>query len=302
MDLKHYLDDLAVGQLITEIKKVLEGKVDKVSGKGLSTNDLTATLKSNYDKAYTHSQAAHAPSTAEKNIIVGVQKNGTDITVDSTTRKVNIVVPTKTSEVTNDSGFITSSATVAKANQLTNARTIDGMTFNGTANIHHFAECSTAAGTAAKTVELTRFALVTGARVMVKFTVTNTASSPTLNVNSTGAKSIFYRGAAISAGYLAANRVYEFVYDGTNYEFVGDINVETNTDTKVTQTNTTTNANYRILMSSTDDDTTRTEGARKDANFYYNPSTNLLTVGAIALGDAKLTYDSNKGALVFSFS
>ena len=31
------------------------------------TNDLTDTLKSNYDTAYTHSQSAHAPSNAQKN-------------------------------------------------------------------------------------------------------------------------------------------------------------------------------------------------------------------------------------------
>jgi hypothetical protein len=48
-----------------------------------------------------------------------------------------------------------------------------------------------------------------------------------LNVNSTGAKPIYYRGAAITAGYLAAKRVYEFRYDGTNWELVGDINVNT---------------------------------------------------------------------------
>ena len=58
--------------------------------------------------AYDHSQTAHAPSDAEKNIIVGVQKNGTDLTVDSN-RKINITVPTKTSELSNDSGFITTS-------------------------------------------------------------------------------------------------------------------------------------------------------------------------------------------------
>lgn len=31
------------------------------------TNDLTSTLKTNYDTAYTHSQSSHAPSTAQKN-------------------------------------------------------------------------------------------------------------------------------------------------------------------------------------------------------------------------------------------
>ena len=41
----------------------------------------------------------------EKNVIVGIQKNGTDLTPDAN-RKVNIAVPTKTSDLTNDSTFI----------------------------------------------------------------------------------------------------------------------------------------------------------------------------------------------------
>lgn len=179
-------------------------------------------------KAYDHSQSAHAPSNAERNIIVGIQKNGANVSPDGN-RKVNITVPTKTSEITNDSGFLTSGGTISKANQLTNTRKIDGVNFNGTADVTHFATCSTAAGTAAKTVDVTGFNLVSGARVTIKFTVTNTAANPTLNVNGTGAKTIKYRGSAIPAGYLAANRVYEFVYDGTDYLFMGDINTDTNT-------------------------------------------------------------------------
>lgn len=91
----------------TAMQTALDGKVDKVTGKGLSSNDLTATLKSNYDAAYTHSTSVHAPSNAERNTIVGVQRNGTDLTINSSTRKVNITVPTKTSDLTNDSGFLT---------------------------------------------------------------------------------------------------------------------------------------------------------------------------------------------------
>ena len=78
---------------ISKIHTLLQGKVDKVDGKGLSANDLTAALKGNYDAAYTHSQAAHAPAAAEKNIIVGVQVNGSDLT-PSAARKVNVSVPT----------------------------------------------------------------------------------------------------------------------------------------------------------------------------------------------------------------
>ena len=135
--------------------------------------------------------------------------------------EVTINPSTKTITATTFSGNATS------ATKLKDARTIDGVDFNGTAEITHYGTCSTATATAAKTVALTGFKLVTGSRIAVKFTVTNTASSPTLNVNSTGAKAIVYRGSAISAGYLAANRVYEFIYDGTDYELIGDINTDT---------------------------------------------------------------------------
>ena len=84
---------------IDAINTGLDNKVDKVNGKGLSTNDLTNDLKQNYDTAYTHSTSSHAPSNAEKNIIVGIQKNGTDLTVNSSTRKINITVPTTAAEV-----------------------------------------------------------------------------------------------------------------------------------------------------------------------------------------------------------
>ena len=51
----------------TTVANQIGTKVDKVDGKGLSTNDLTNTLKANYDTAYTHSQSTHAPTNAQKN-------------------------------------------------------------------------------------------------------------------------------------------------------------------------------------------------------------------------------------------
>ena len=43
---------------------------------------------------------------AEKNAINGIQKNGTDVAPDGTTKKVNIVVPTRTSDLTNDDNTV----------------------------------------------------------------------------------------------------------------------------------------------------------------------------------------------------
>lgn len=115
----------------------------------------------------------------------------------------------------------------ATATKLATARNINGLSFDGSASRVNYGTCSTAAATAAKVVACTGFELVTGAEITVKFTVTNTAASPTLNVNGTGAKAIYYRGAAITAGYLAANRTYTFRYNGTQYDLVGDIDTNT---------------------------------------------------------------------------
>ena len=124
---------------------------------------------------------------------------------------------------------------VAAANQWITTRTINGMNINGTANRVNYGSCSTAAATAAKVVNCIGYSLQQGGEITVKFNTTNTASSPTLNVNSTGAKPIYYRGKAITAGYLASGRTYTFRYNGAQYDLVGDIN--TDTDTKLTQSN-----------------------------------------------------------------
>ena len=196
------------------------------------------------------------------------------ITAGSTANVLSVNTGGTTTSITINNVANASSAT--NATQLATARTIDGVSFNGTANIVHYGSCATAAATVEKVVDCTGFTLATGSRIIVKFTVTNTAASPTLNVNSTGAKAIYYRGAAISKGYLAANRTYEFVYNGTQYELVGDINTDTNT--KVTQSLTSTAAEYSILgMADAAATATKTNGTRFSTGITMNPSTNTIT-------------------------
>lgn len=81
--------------LIAKVKAALLEKVDKETGKGLSTNDLTDTLKSSYDTAATD-VATMKQAGVEKNVIVGVKVNGTAQTPDSN-RQVDITVPTESS-------------------------------------------------------------------------------------------------------------------------------------------------------------------------------------------------------------
>lgn len=103
------------------------------------------------------------------------------------------------------------------------------------ATVNRFGTCGTAAGTAAKTVDITTgtFALEAGARVTVKFTNANTAGTPTLNVNSKGAKNIFHKGSQITTGgnkALLAGTV-DFVYDGTQWHLIGNYIDTTNAGT-----------------------------------------------------------------------
>jgi len=88
--------------------------------------------------------------------------------------------------------------------------------------------CSTAAETAAKTVESAgQFILEAGSRVTIKFTNVNTANAPTLNVNNTGAKYIYANGHQLTANsnLIVAGGIYDFVYDGTNWEMPNITNV-----------------------------------------------------------------------------
>jgi len=77
-------------------------------------DDITSTLVSNWNAAKTHADSAHSPSNAQANVIEFVKVNGTALTPSS--KAVNITVPTKTSQLTNDSGFKTTDNNTWKAN------------------------------------------------------------------------------------------------------------------------------------------------------------------------------------------
>lgn len=139
-----------------------------------------------------------------------------------------------------DSGKNEGGLSVLEATKLTTARNIDGVSFDGSANVHHFGTCATNAGTAAKTVTLDdsmSFTLAKGASVFVKFTNSNTASNPTLAVNGTTSK-VIRRYGSTAVGQTEktswkAGSVVHLVYDGSAWQMVGWLNDDTtysNTD------------------------------------------------------------------------
>lgn len=297
---------------IDTISQNAQGVITATKKTVASATQSAAGLMSAADKKKLDGITASADTVAFAQNATSGNKVGT-ITINGTA--TDMYSPTQTS-VSGNAGTATT---------LKNARAIDGVSFNGSAAITHYGECSTAAATVAKTVALTGFTLVTGARIAVKFTVTNTASNPTLNVNSTGAKAIMYRGSAITKGYLAANRVYEFVYDGTDWELIGDINTDTHYTTRlyagasgavanaaatspyltVTDNNTYRNqvrfvgsgattvssdANGNITISSTDNNTTYSAATSSAAGLMS--AADKAKLDGIASGANKTTVDS----------
>ena len=295
-----FLDKTGLQHLWAQIVLKLNGKIDKVDGKGLSTNDYTnedktkltgietGATKTTVDSALSSTSAnpvqnkviataldgkldkSGGTMTGDLNLNSNLTlENGCWITFenrtgnggvniyqessDDSTPKLSlygayadetvilngIAIPTNDSEAANkvyvDSTLASGNA--GSATKLATARYIDGVKFDGSANVTRYATCSTAAATAAKTASVTSgtFSLITGARVTVRFTYANTASSPTLNVGETGAKPIYWHNVAIpSTQYWSAYSTLDFVYTGNAWELVGIAKDNNNTYVKAT--------------------------------------------------------------------
>lgn len=81
-----------------------------------------------------------------------------------------------------------------------------------------FATCDTPAATAAKVVTAANFELVKGAQMRVKFDYANSAVTPTLNVNGTGAIPVYYDGAEAGADNTWQDgETVIFYYDNTRW-------------------------------------------------------------------------------------
>ena len=260
---------------------------DALNGKAgaAHTHDAATSSKAGFlskdDKTKLDGIATGATKVALANMAGSGNKVG-DISINGTTTHMYSPVQ---SSVSGNAGTATKWKT---------ARNINGMSVQGDADRVNYGVCSTAATTAAKTVDCAGFTLITGAEITVKFTVSNNATKPTLNVNGEGARPIFYRGNPIATGYLAAGRVYTFRYDGAHYELVGDVN--TDSDTKVTQAVTTVNAEYPLLLGPDGQTTNVTTTAYFDSGVTLNPSTNTIAAnisGSAAKVAKALTVKAN---------
>ena len=299
-DAKEYTDekiDTLVGDgasatlgTISEISKAIEehqevtDALNAAIGNKANVSDLTA---------HTSNTTVHITDTertkwneAEKNVIVGIQDNGTDLYVDPETRKVAITIPTKTSDLRNDSGFITGlpSYPAMEVVEMLQApsfgdeiQVVDSITRNNNGAVTSITKSkitlpnevfvksgssakaglvpapSTTAGTnkylredgtwvsppgtasnpklgqgyaavsngteTAITASISSYTLATGGRVTIKFQ-NKVPANATLNINSKGAKPIYYDNKAITSNVIEAGYYCTFVYTGSAYELI----------------------------------------------------------------------------------
>ena len=213
-----------------------------------------------------------------------------------------------------DPVFASSVAATISAADITNWNS------HGNAKIF-YGTCSTAADTAAKTVDCSVFTsadLVNGALIFVTFSATNSASAAnlTMDVNSTGEKSIKKQyTAAISNitanGELRANQTYLFAYDGTNW-VCQTLDYNTNTNTYQRLYVTTGDVEYPITTryATTSGSSYYAEYGRYSESVTLNPSTNTITASGFKVAGgtssqflkADGTLDSNTYLTTFTES
>lgn len=183
-----------------------------------SSPEMDGTASAGSSTNWSRGDHVHPSDTSKQDALSTAQLAAVNsgITAAKVSTYDSISVPTAVSELTNDSGYQTSadvsSAISAEAGLLV-----------------PYGYCSTATATAAKvvTVSPTVTSLTAGLIIAVKFQYANTVASPTLNVNSLGAKSIKRYGTTAPSTSAAsswnANSVVLLTYDGT-YWMLADWN------------------------------------------------------------------------------
>ncbi len=179
-----------------------------------SSTNITSTVN-------TVSQTASGNSSKISQLIttVGANADGTNPSTDSVISRTSAVEQDLSGfKTTVSSTYATQSALSTTNGNVTAAQTDATNALNR--QTAYSATSSTGATTAAKVASCTNFpTLAAGATVTVRFSTANTSTGAiTLNVNSTGAKTVYVNGAATSSSnqlLWAANANVTFTYDGT---------------------------------------------------------------------------------------
>lgn len=182
-----------------------------------------------------------------------------------------------------------------------------------------YATCTSAANSNKVATTDFDFSLSAGRRVAVKFTNANTKSQPSLNINSTGNKTIIWNSQTLPfTQYWKAGSLVEFVYDGSYYQVVGTINDTTysaattssqglmSAADKIKLNGIAQNANNYILPVATadalggvkptvkTDNMTKEVGIDVDGKLYVDDNTMIVNITATINTNGNTTYTADK--------
>lgn len=162
-------------------------------------------------------------------------------------------------------------------------------------NVPWYATCGTAQGTQAKVATTTnsKFTLVTGAKVVVKFTYTNTATNPTLNVDSKGAKYIKVFGENNPNIWWKDGDLVEFTYDGTNWIMGASAGLVGNSFKQIILASATGSSSktYKTLISEIASQVSNAYNAYRERTYLLVEDSTMGEKFCFTINDAgKLTY------------
>lgn len=180
------------------VRNLINNKVDKVDGKGLSTNDYDTNTKTYIDDLKTKTLVTTEELTAIDN--AKINKSGGVMT-----------------------GALTLADNPTEDLHAATKQYVDSL--NSSSQNTWYGTCTTAAATAAKVVTTTTgdFTLKEGATVYVLFNTAHTSTSRiTLNVDGTGDIAVNLSSTnGMTAYQIAAKQVICFVYDGESFRVQG---------------------------------------------------------------------------------
>lgn len=216
--------DVTVGSFMTDTDEELSSLKTKTTNLETSLGDKvdTSTFNTVSQKVDTNEANITSMSTVLTN---NGLTSSTNIT--NTVNTVKQTADTNTSNISSLQTTVSGHTTTIQQHTTSISQNTDAIALRATkTDVQQvrpaYATSTTGAGTAAKVATIdpavTGYALYKGASVSVAFSTANTAATPTLNLNSTGAKQIrSYTGAALSeAEYKwAAGATIDLVYDGT---------------------------------------------------------------------------------------
>jgi|GEM_PF-6780329 len=156
---------------------------------------------------------------------------------------------------------------------------------------------TTAAGTAAKIVGINNFiSRRIGTRILVEFPLGNTAATPTLNVNATGAGQIWFRGAvAGGATHIPPGHITDLMWDGTRWQL---LNSATGLGLWTGTVTTAVGTAAKVLTITGFAAANRVVGQLVEGFFTVGNSSTAATLNVTATGAAGIRFNNSVPVLV----